>query len=257
MTIEQMQERKKELGYSYEQISNYSGIPLGTVQKVLGGVTKSPRYDTLYALERVLKQEETTMVRESVAYYHVKKQGEYTIEDYFALPEGERAELIDGRIYDMAAPHVLHQAIAGELDAVFRAYIRSKKGQCVSFGTNVDVQLESDDKTIVQPDVLVVCDRNKFQQGRIVGVPDLIIEIISPSTAKRDRTIKLAKYMEAGVREYWIIDPQKKRIIAYAGEDMDVSIYTFEDTIPVGIFDGECVVDFKEIYEYVRFLYER
>ena len=126
MTIQEMNERKKELGYSYERLAELSGVPVGTVQKVLGGITKSPRYDTLYALERVLSPYQPMMVRESVAVYGEKRQGEYTVEDYFALPDERRVELIDGVIYDMASPNLVHQTIAGEIYAKIREYIRKK-----------------------------------------------------------------------------------------------------------------------------------
>ena len=105
MTLEEMKKRKKELGYTNEQISELSGVPLGTVQKVLSGVTETPRYDTLHALENVLGKKErpfneAMMVRESAPYYVGKKQGEYTLEDYYALPDEQRVELIDGVFYD-------------------------------------------------------------------------------------------------------------------------------------------------------------
>ena len=102
MTIQEMLERKKELGYSYEQVSELSGVPLGTVQKVLGGITQSPRYDTLRALEEVFQKgiryeykSQDSVVREGVTYYGAKRQGEYTIEDYYALPDEPRVDLID------------------------------------------------------------------------------------------------------------------------------------------------------------------
>ena len=131
MTIQEMNERKKELGYSYERLAELSGVPVGTVQKVLGGITKTPRYDTLYALERVLSPYQSMMLRESVAVYGEKRQGEYTVEDYFALPDERRVELIDGVIYDMASPNLVHQIVAGEIYAKIREYIRKNKGKCL------------------------------------------------------------------------------------------------------------------------------
>ena len=112
MTIKEMQERKRELGYSYAQIAELSGVPVGTVQKVLGGITMTPRYDTIMALERVLGERQPMAVRESVSY-GTKKQGEYTLEDYYTYPDDVRIELIDGVIYEMSAPTSAHQLIAG------------------------------------------------------------------------------------------------------------------------------------------------
>lgn len=260
MTIDEMKERKRELGYSYEQIAELAHLPVGTVQKVLGGITKSPRYDTLKALEEVFAPEQVTMVQKTQPVYTAqKRQGEYTIEDYFALPDERRVELIDGVIYDMAAPTGLHQILADELCSAFKNYIRSKKGKCIPVTSPLDVQLDCDDKTMVQPDVVIICDRDKFKYGRIYGAPDLVAEVLSPSTAKRDVYLKVGKYMEAGVRECWIVDPVKKRVYVHDFESDGVvmDMYTFYDEIPVKIFDGECKVNFCEIYEYVEFLYEK
>ena len=119
-----------------------------------------------------------------------------------------------------------------------------------------------DDKTMVQPDVFVVCDRNKLTGYTVEGAPDLIVEILSPSTKRKDMTIKLNKYLEAGVREYWLVDPEKKKVIVYLSgdgdlvDDLDVMIYGFDDPVPVMIFDGECVIDMKEMYENNRFLFD-
>ncbi len=257
MTIQEMNERKKELGYSYEKIAELSGVPVGTVQKVLGGITKTPRYDTLYALEKVLSPYQSLMVRESVAVYGEKKQGEYTVEDYFALPDERRVELIDGVIYDMTSPNLIHQTISAEIFARIREFIRKKKGKCLPGVAPWDVQLDCDNKTMVQPDVYVICDKSKVVDGRLFGAPDFIAEILSPSTAKKDTGIKAAKYAAAGVREYWIVDSRRERIIVYILNEegyYDISLYTFEDEIPVFIFHNECKIDFKEISDYIEFM---
>lgn len=190
------------------------------------------------------------------AYIVHRKQGEYTIEDYYALPDECRAELIDGVLYDMGAPTTFHQTLVLELGSAFKDYIRSRKGKCVSLISPVDVQLDCDNKTMVQPDVMVVCDRDKFKDGRIYGAPDFVAEILSPSTARKDRYIKLSKYMNAGVRECWLVDPEQKRIYVHEWkrEDAFAKTYTFDEEVSVGIFDGECKLDFREIYGYVKLL---
>ena len=267
MTIQEMNEKKRELGYSYEQIALLSGIPLSTVQKVLGGVTKAPRYETLKALEEVFKEvdwnfdfmegEYASMLKEASPYGVQKKQGEYTLEDYFALPDEQRVELIDGVFYDMANPTGIHQVLGGELYALFREYIRKNKGDCVPIMSPIDVQLDCDDRTMVQPDVLILCDRKKLvKKGGIYGAPDFIVEVLSPSTKKKDMVKKNQKYMDAGVKEYWMVDPDKKRVTVYLYEDPEVvHMYTFDDEVPVGIFNGECKINFAEIYEYMEFMY--
>ena len=93
MTVQEMKERKKELGYTYEQIAELSGVPLGTVQKIFNGTTVSPRYDTVRALERVFKESEDMYVKEPAACYAVRKrQGEFTLDDYYAFPDESRVE---------------------------------------------------------------------------------------------------------------------------------------------------------------------
>ncbi len=257
MTIKEMQERKKELGYSYVQIAELSGVPVGTVQKVLGGITTSPRYDTLMALEEVLGDKKPSMVCDTAYDYLAKRQGEYTVEDYYKIPDEQRVELIDGWIYDMAAPTSVHQILAGALHARLLNYVIDKEGTCLPIISPIDVQLHCDNKTMVQPDVIVVCDRDKVIMRCCYGAPDLVIEIISPSSKKRDMMIKANKYLEAGVREYWIVDPDKLKVIVYDFMKDDYSIYGFDSTIPVAIWNGDCKIDFREVYEYVRFLYEK
>ena len=197
-------------------------------------------------------------VSEAMPAYQVKKQGEYTLEDYYALPDERRVELIDGVIYDMSAPTTIHQLIGLEIWGQLQKFIRKKKGTCIPFAAPVDVQLDCDDRTMVQPDVLVVCDRDKIIKRCIYGAPDFVVEILSPSTKRKDGIIKLSKYISAGVREYWIVDPDKKQVVVYDFQKEDYPvIYGFGGEIPVGIFDGECRIDFAEIYEYMLFLYEK
>ena len=178
-----------------------------------------------------------------------KRQGEYTIEDYYAMPEDRRVELIDGVIYDMASPSYEHQLISGELSYQLQDYVKKNKGKCRVFTAPFDVQLDRDSRTMVQPDLLVICDKEKTNRGGVYGSPDYVIEILSPSTAKLDVTIKLNKYMRAGVREYWIIDPENRQIFVYQklADKIFLETYTFDDSVPVGIWEGRCKIDFPDI----------
>lgn len=195
---------------------------------------------------------ESTRLREpEVAYGRRKQQGEYTLEDYYALPDDMRVELIDGVIYDMSAPTFAHQSIVVGLSSAFLDYIRRKNSKCRVVASPIDVQLDRDDRTMVQPDVLILCDKNKLRNGVVYGAPDLVVEVLSPSTKFKDRTVKLRKYREAGVREYWMIDLNREEVEVYLFQNPDLDtlprVYRFDSIIPVGIYDGDCKVDFAEI----------
>ena len=250
MTIQQMLDRKKEKGYTYAQIADLSGVPLGTVQKIFSGETKKPRYDTLLALERLFT--EPDVVRET-ASYKTDRNGSYTLDDYYALPDDQRVELIDGYFYEMSSPTFGHQSIGGEIYRQIANYIMEHGGSCRPFIAPVDVQLDCDDKTMVQPDVGIVCDTSKIKRFGIYGAPDFVVEVISPSTKKKDYALKLSKYMEAGVREYWILDFALEKILVYFFEsDIYPVIYGFDQLVPVNIYDGSLKIDFSNIAKWLR-----
>lgn len=254
MTIDDMKRYKRIKGYTNAQIAELSGVPLGTVQKIFAGETTAPRYATLLALESVFKDigPDTSMVREAAAYYAPKKQGDYTIEDYYDLPEERRAELIDGVLYDMSSPTFVHQQIAGEIYLQISNFIRRNKGQCLPVISPIDVRLDCDDRTMVQPDMLILCDRDKIQKWGIMGAPDFILEILSPSTKRKDCIKKLDKYMEAGVREYWIIDPSQKKLIVYWFEqEIYPVVRGLDGEAQVGIFEGKLKIDLRTIEELI------
>lgn len=173
----------------------------------------------------------------------------YTEEDYYNLPENVRAELIDGQIYYMSAPGRIHQEILNFMNTEINIYLRSKKGPCKVYPAPFAVELfEDDNKTVVEPDISVICDPNKLTNRGCTGAPDWIVEIISPSTASRDYIYKLNLYANAGVREYWIVDPNSKKILVYylqeSGFKMDA--YTFQDKINANIY-VDLQIDFKEL----------
>lgn len=262
MTLTEMKRIKQELGYSNEQIAELSGVPFATVQKIFSGTTRRPRYATLQALTQVFEGTKpddadrqdsgASAVKEEIFSYGTyktkKKQGEYTLEDYYALPDDYRAELIDGVIYDMSSPNFNHQLLLARLHMTLFSYILANKGKCFALGAPLDVQLDCDNRTMVQPDVIVLCDHSKRRRFGIFGAPDLLIEILSPSTRKKDLGIKFIKYENAGVREYWIIDPEQEKVLVYDfSKEVYPVIYGFQSKVPVGIFDGKCVIDFNEI----------
>ena len=173
----------------------------------------------------------------------------YTEEDYYNLPENVRAELIDGQIYYMAAPSRIHQKILMFLSKTIANYIDSKDGSCEVYPAPFAVKLfEDDDKTVVEPDISVICDPNKLTDRGCTGVPDWIVEIVSPSTSSHDYIRKLNLYAKAGVKEYWIIDPRTEKVFVYHLDQADVNAdsYTFQDKIKVNIYD-DLWIDFAEL----------
>ena len=250
MTLEEMQEKKKKLGYSNEDLAKKSGIPLSTVQKVMAGVTKHPRRATMIALEATLNPRprkltyemamgrEVPVIREPEVAYKINPRV-CTIEDIYALPEGVRAELIDGKLYFMATPTRLHQEINGELYLTVANYIRAHGGECKVFIPPFGVVLFEDNSAYLEPDLTIVCDKKKLTDKGCVGAPDWVIEILSPSSRKVDCVLKAAKYRDAGVREYWIVYPEKRMVQVYQYEKEDnVELYSFEEEIPSGVIEG-------------------
>ena len=167
------------------------------------------------------------------------KEHIYTSEDYWNLPEGHRAELIGGQLYDMAPPSFRHQKILMEIAGAIRDHIKSKHGTCEVIPAPFAVNLDADEKDWVDPDISVICDKNKISERGCSGAPDLIVEVVSPSSRRMDYSIKNALYSQGGVREYWIVDPEKERSTVYHYEADDApTIYTFTQAVPVGIFAG-------------------
>ncbi len=278
MTIREMIHIKEDRGYSFSKLSEYTGIPAVTIQKIFSGKTKNPRKATLDALERVLKGDESLyagkaysygingihadendasgvmMLREKEASYGSKKDGEYTVEDYFALPEDYRTELIDGKFFEMEAPTFVHQDILSTIHNAFFNYIRNNKGKCRAIMAPSAVQLDCDDKTMLEPDLYVICDREKIRKFGIYGAPDFVLEVLSPSSRKKDMLLKMAKYGEAGVREYWVIDPEKRVLITYdfTDENMIPVVRFLEGSAPVMIYDGKLTIDLDEINDIIE-----
>ena len=175
----------------------------------------------------------------------------YTIKAIYTLPDGTRAEIVDGQIYYMAPPSRKHQDIAGELFGLIREYIKSKNGSCRPYVAPFAVFLNKDDKNYVEPDISVICDPSKLHDKGCIGAPDWIIEIISPGSRQMDYYTKLFKYRTAGIREYWIVDPEKNRILVYNFETEQTGDYTFSDSVKAGIYD-DLYIDFSDISEFLK-----
>ncbi len=172
----------------------------------------------------------------------------YTIEDIYALPDGKRAELIDGQIYDMAPPNTCHQRISYSLARKISDYIDGKNGGCEVFLAPFAVFLNEDNRNYVEPDISIICDKNRLDDKGCNGAPDWIIEVVSPSTERVDYGIKLFKYRSAGVREYWIVNPKTRIVNVFDFEhDQKSGQYSFDDVIPVCIYEdlGICISELQ------------
>lgn len=170
----------------------------------------------------------------------------YTIEDIFNLPEGKRAELIDGQLFFMAPPNRKHQQIVGELFGTIRDYIKSNHGSCKPYVAPFAVFLNADDKNYVEPDISVICDKYKLTDRGCEGAPDWVIEVVSPGSQRMDYMTKLFKYRTAGVREYWIVDSRDRTISLYDFERDNMEKHTFSDKVKVGMYDN-FEIDFSEL----------
>jgi len=181
----------------------------------------------------------------------------YSYADYLAWENDVCAEVINGEIIGMSpSPTPKHQDVVDELTAEFKMFLRGK--ECMAFSAPIDVCLFADketkiDKIVdwVQPDLLVVCDKTKIDDKNIYGAPDLVVEVLSPSTARNDRLIKFNSYEKAGVKEYWIVDPYNMSVEIYTLDRVSyeqTAIFGKDDLLTVGIFP-ELQIDLTNIFK--------
>lgn len=163
----------------------------------------------------------------------------YTAEDYWALPEGVRAELIDGELWDLASPNRTHQEIVTALTVRLSAFIAERGDSCKVYPAPFAVNLFGDDSTFVEPDVSVICNREKLSDRGCEGAPDLVVEVVSPSNPAMAYVTKLSLYSKAGVREYWVCDPNLRRTLVYAfGSEGMLETYDFDVPARSNVFPG-------------------
>ena len=173
----------------------------------------------------------------------------YTYKDYLEWGEDERCELIDGEIYAFSCPLPIHCDIHRELVLIIGNHLKGKS--CTMYFSPYDVRLNSDsaDDTVVQPDILVICDKSKQDKRSYKGAPDLAIEITSPSNAYVDRYIKYHKYLKAGVKEYWIVEPQDRIVNVFVLENGQYNHTPYkENEIVKSTILIDCVIDLKEVF---------
>ena len=270
--VESLRARKKRQKLSYAVIAERSGVPLSTVQKVLGGITENPRFETLKALEQALSEaqyEETTSSYEIQKVREVlpplsrggkgsagkngayARQGAYTVDDYYAMPPRSRVELIDGMIYDLPPQEPDYQFLISSVYYEIRKYIETRGLSCLPIMAPFDVRLDCDNATMVVPDLFVVFDRSKAFNRSLVGAPDFVLEVVHPASREVDLLIKPRKYREAGVREYWAVNPAREQVYVYTfeEEEIDLQIYSLDEEVPVRVFAGDLRVPFAAIRE--------
>lgn len=196
-------------------------------------------------------------IRKEELFMEIKGGKGYTIADIEALPDGERAELIDGELFMMAPPMTVHQRILVKLIFEIETYIRKNGGNCELLPAPFGVYIKKDDRNYVEPDISVICHGDRLDEKGCHGAPDLVIEIVSPSSRKMDYVRKPALYKETGVQEYWIVDPEKEIVTVYTAERWDIPIcHPFTKRIQVGIY-GELYLEFTEFIQCERMAAKR
>ena len=175
----------------------------------------------------------------------------YTSKDYWALPEGCRSELIDGQLYDIAPPSRIHQEIVFGILYLLKKHIESKKGGCKVYPAPFAVNLDADDKNWVEPDISVICDPDKLTDRGCSGAPDFIVEVVSPGSRRMDYAHKVSLYLESGVREYWIVDPENKAVQVFLQNGGGLlrlcEDYGREDVAKVNVLEG-CFVELSKVF---------
>ena len=174
----------------------------------------------------------------------------YTYEDYLSRDDETRFELIDGVIHLMAPPAQAHQEISGELHLQLANFLKGKPCKVFYAPFGVRLNAETGDNTILEPDLLVVCDMSKLDGKSCNGAPDMVIEILSPSTSRKDKTIKFAKYLQAGVRELWFADPADKTVSVCILKNGEYCIRTYDNTqtVQVHVLEG-CEINLQDVFE--------
>jgi Uma2 family endonuclease len=181
-----------------------------------------------------------------------KEAPHYTYADFLEWDDNEHAEIVDGEIFMLGAPARIHQEVSGELFLRIKTWLSGKpcKVYAAPFSVRLNPARDSSDDTVFEPDIAVICDSSKLDDRGCNGAPDLVIEILSPSTARHDRLVKFRKYQQAGVREYWIVDPDMKTVQACVLKNgwYQVTMYDDTDTVPVTVLPG-CEIKLAEVFE--------
>ncbi|MBQ0079870.1 MAG: Uma2 family endonuclease [Eubacterium sp.] len=280
MDLDKMRMIKEQRGYSIRQIAEYSGVPEGTVRKIFSGETSHPRVATMAAIDRVFEEDESLYQGKNYVYdmnaiapehlqyldeaasapvrveetvFAYGKKDLFTIDDYYKLPHDCRCELIDGVFYDMGAPSVIHQDIVVEMVTQINVFLKATKRKCRVYASPIDVRILKDDHNMLQPDVIVVCNDKNKKIRNIEGAPEFCLEVVSKWSSSRDYIRKCNKYLQGGVKEYWIIDPFKKILMVYDfTKETSPEIIPLEGEYDMLIFGGDLTIDLDAVAELIR-----
>ena len=256
MTIEEMKCRRKELGYSYRELSELSGVPLGTVQKVMGGATASPRYKTLCALEQALYRPANrihTYVCEDEVYNtgSGKKAGSKakarTADPESGCFPGYRSEILFGSMYRQPPVSVLDRQLTGSLYELLSACLRNCESSYTVLLSPVLDLSDSRSRTVTLPDLCVTELKGGSRVERITGTPLLVAEFVTAQTSAESIYLKTGRYAAAGVREYWQIDSAREQVEVYRfAQGNGFDRYTFRDVVPVPLPGCTDQIDFAQ-----------
>jgi Uma2 family endonuclease len=178
----------------------------------------------------------------------------YTYADYAIWPDYPRFELINGEAIKMSAPSWRHQEISMSLSVLFGSFLRGKKCKIVAAPFDVRLNYKTLDNTVVQPDLMIICDEKKIENGKhCLGTPDMVVEILSESTRSLDKLKKFNIYLEAGVSEYWVVHPEDRYIEVYILENgkYHATMYGDKNVVPVHTVK-DCTIDLSQIFEPVE-----
>ena len=269
MTIDDIKGLKEKDGMTEEQISETTDIPSNILSMWFSGELEEPKYMTPQEFGEFLAEhgvpfcyDETTgfpclLREEAVAYnFNARQYYEGKIKE---LCDVALVEVIDRKIYTMSTPNRMHQFLVAKLLIRIGNHIEKKRGKCHVYPAPFGVRLFADDETWVEPDILVICKKDIMTDRGCDGAPDLIVEIVSPNNMFHDYVTKLVKYQQAGVHEYWIVDPINERITLYHfQESVQKADYTYEDTIPSKVLEGfeirvaDFIGEYDEAEEFIK-----
>lgn len=257
MNLEKLKKRKKELRLTNKDVAELSGVSLGTVNKIFSGATKAPQVDTMKAILNVLRLEEYQFYDSGMEQEKPKMkriipdtaqnghEPKVTAEEYRALPDRRQTELVEGRIVRHGAPAWNHQELISGVLCELREYIKSNGYRWHAVCGPVEVRLEGvDGDTVAQPDLVMLLGEEQISSRGLEGAPEFIMEVLAENEQEQELIVKPEVYMDAGVREYWVVNLYQRQVLSYwfgssyGKKGFRLDTYTFEQEVPLRLLDG-------------------